>query len=191
MQWSPRCGGRELGCSAADASMEARQPSNRSCSSRWEPSTTRRDLRFGRHRPHVLHAASAFRSRPGVGFRKPGDFRLSELFDWLHFIPPPKSRGLLKQKRVIDAPKKNFKRCRSLPSGLVLGFPCPASGVPARSDAGTGRLRRQSVRGALRESVYCLRLCRRLRGSGTPESRTRGRRGVRDCVWLFSGCFLM
>lgn len=123
MQCSPGCGGCGLGCSA-DASMDVRSfPNSVTGSSRQQHHTIQRNLPFRRHRPHVLRAASAFRSQPQDGFREPRGFRLSELFDWLRFVPPSRRVASLS---VLDAPKKNSGETRSVPCGVALGLypPC-------------------------------------------------------------------
>lgn len=96
------------------------------------PHTTKKNRPLRRHRPHVLRAASAFRSRPQGGFREPRNFRRSELFDWLHFVPPARC---VASWSVIDAPKKNSGGTRTLAGGVALGFPRPPSRVPRRRGA--------------------------------------------------------
>lgn len=127
MQWSPRCGGCELGCSAADVSMEARQPSTSVLApAARSPSQPGGTCASASTAPTCCTPLPLSGPEFGTASGTSGDFRPSELFDWLPFVPPPPVAWLsLKQKRVIDAPKKNFKRSGSLPSGGVRDLPPP------------------------------------------------------------------
>lgn len=123
MRWSPGCGGCGPGSSpepsmdlsrSPDSAASLRPPAPRpSCSAIAAASlatTSQVDAEpSDRHRPHVLRAASAFRSEPPDGFRQPQGFRLAELLHWLHSVPPLSSRRSLDGSCVTDAPKKNLE----------------------------------------------------------------------------------
>lgn len=136
----------------------------------------RRNLPLGRHRPHVLRAASAFRSPPQGGFREPRDFRLSELFDWLHVVPPSRRVASLS---VIDAPKKNTGEIRGLPCGVVLGSLRLSLAFRGAATLGPGCPRSPAWE--------CAPPTARPRAGRTRALPQLGRRDVRDCGWLFSG----
>lgn len=106
MRWSPGCCGCGPGCSPEPSMTLSRSP----CSTVSRPSfsvvatasLTSHNLAHyeptDRHRPHVLHAASAFRSRPQDHFREPVGFRRAKLLDWLHSAPPLPSCRFFERK---------------------------------------------------------------------------------------------
>lgn len=124
MRWSPGFGGCGPGCSPEPSMMlsgslcfvESLQPlASRSPRSMLPASlpANRGDAEpsnRGRHRPHVLLAASAFRLDPLGSLWEPYGFRLVELLDWLHSVPPLLSCCSLNGSCVTTAPKKEFGR---------------------------------------------------------------------------------